>query len=49
MEKLELILQGDAIISQSFWVAVFVAANRRVRDLYAHVALEHHYNKVWLA
>jgi peptide/nickel transport system substrate-binding protein len=49
MEKLEQILQRDAIISQSFWVAVFAAANRRVRDLYAHVALEHHYNKVWLA
>lgn len=49
MKKLETILQGDAVIAQPFWVSVFVAANKRVRNLYAHVALEHHYNKVWLA
>ncbi len=49
MAKLEKILQDDAVFVQSLWRSVFVAANKRVRGLYAHVALEHHYNKVWLA
>jgi len=48
MAELEEILQGDAIISQSFWRSVFVTANNSVKGLYAHVALEHHYNTVWL-
>jgi peptide/nickel transport system substrate-binding protein len=46
--KLEEILQDDAIISQSLWRSVFVTANKRVKGLYAQVALEHHYNGVWL-
>ncbi len=46
--KLEEILQDDAIISQSLWRSVFVTANERVQGLYAQVALEHHYNQVWL-
>ena len=46
--KLQEILQDDAIISQSFWRSVFVTANKRVQGLYAQVALEHHYNDVWL-
>ena len=49
MAKLEAIIQDDAIISQDFWRSVFVAANKRVQGLYAQVALEHHYNQVWLA
>ncbi len=49
MAKIEAMLQDDAIISQSLWRSVFVAANQRVRGLYAQVALEHHYTKVWLA
>lgn len=49
MAKLEKILQDDAIIVQPFWRSVFVAANKRVQGIYAHVALEHHYNKVWLS
>lgn len=46
--KLEEILQDDSIISQSVWRSIFVTANKRVQGLYAHVALEHHYNDVWL-
>ncbi|MDP6819650.1 MAG: ABC transporter substrate-binding protein [Alphaproteobacteria bacterium] len=46
--KLEEILQDDAIIQQSLWRSVFVTANKRVKGLYAQVALEHHYNGVWL-
>ena len=49
MAKLEKILQDDAVFVQSLWRSVFVAANKCVRGLYGHVALEHHYNKVWLA
>ncbi|WP_370152936.1 ABC transporter substrate-binding protein [Ferrovibrio sp.] len=49
MEKLEKILQDDAVFVQSLWRSVFVAKSKRVRGLYAQVALEHHYNKVWLA
>ena len=49
MAKLEAILQDDAVIGQTFWRSVFVAANKRVQGLYAQVALEHHYNNVWLA
>ena len=48
MAKLEAILQDDAVISQSFWRSIFVASNKRVQGLYAQVALEHHYNKVWM-
>ena len=46
--KLEAILQDDAIISQSLWRSVFSASHKRVKGLYTQVALEHHYNDVWL-
>lgn len=49
MAKLEKILQDDAVFVQALWRSVFVTANKRVRGVSAHVALEHHYNKVWLA
>ena len=34
---------------QDFWRSVFTSATERVQGLFAQVALEHHYNKVWLA
>ena len=49
MAKLQNILQDDAVISQDFWRSVFTSATERVQGLFAQVALEHHYNKVWLA
>lgn len=49
MARLQSILQGDAIILQALWRSIFVVANQRVRNLHAHPAEEHHYNKVWLA
>jgi peptide/nickel transport system substrate-binding protein len=49
MAKAEALLQDDAVIVQPFWRSVFVAGNKRVHGLSAHVALEHHFNKVWLA
>lgn len=48
MSELEAILQEDSIISQSLWRSVFVTATKNVKGLYAQVALEHHYNNVWL-
>jgi len=49
MAELEAIMQDDAPIAQSFWRAVFVTSNKRVQNLHAQVALEHHYNKVWMS
>ncbi len=49
MAKLQTIMQEDAVIAQCFWRSVFVTANKRVQGLYAQVALEHHYNRVWLS
>lgn len=48
MKKLEEILQGDAVIVQSLWRSVFVTAGKNVHGIYAHPALEHHFNKVWI-
>ena len=48
MAKLQGIIQDDAIISQDFWRSVFTAAHEKVHGIYAQVALEHHYAKVWM-
>ena len=49
IEKLELILQGDAVFIQPFWRSEFIAANKRVKGIYCQVANESHFNKVWFA
>jgi len=49
MAQLQRILQDDAVILQPFWRSVFMVANKKVRGLYGQVALEHHYNKAWIA
>ena len=49
MARLEKIIQDDAIISQDFWRSVFSSAHERVQGFYTQVALEHQFNKVWLA
>lgn len=48
MEKLQRMLQDDAIIVQPLWRSVFTTANKRVKGYFCQVALEHHYTKVWL-
>ena len=48
IEKLQKILQDDAIIVQPLWRSVFTTANKRVKGYFCQVALEHHYTKVWL-
>ncbi|MEQ8247700.1 MAG: ABC transporter substrate-binding protein [Alphaproteobacteria bacterium] len=49
MAKIQQVLRDDAVIAQTFWRSVFVSRTNRVKGIYAHVAFEHHYNKVWLA
>lgn len=49
MGRLEKILQHEAVIVQPYWRNVFVTANKRVRGFQVSPALEHHFNKVWLA
>jgi peptide/nickel transport system substrate-binding protein len=49
MEKVESILQGDAVISQTLWRSVFKAAHERVKNYQAHPTLYHQLQKVWLA
>jgi peptide/nickel transport system substrate-binding protein len=48
MAKIQGVLQDDAVIAQTFWRSIFVSRTNRVKGLYAQVALEHHFNKVWL-
>ncbi len=48
MEKVEKTLQDDAVMVQAPWRPVLAAANKRVRDVYAHAASEQHFNFVWL-
>ena len=49
MAKLEKILQDEAVVVQPYWRNVFVTANKRVQGFQVSPALEHHFNKVWLA
>jgi peptide/nickel transport system substrate-binding protein len=49
MAEVQGVLRDDAVIAQTFFRSVFVARSTRVKNIYAHVALEHHYNKAWLA
>ncbi len=48
MVKLQRILQDDAVISQDYWRSVFTTAHEKVHGIFAQVALEHHYAKVWI-
>ena len=48
MEKIEKTLQDDAVMVQAPWRPALTAANKRVQDMYAHAAFEHHYNFAWL-
>ena len=48
MAKLEKMLQDDSVISQSLWRSLFSANHKKVKGFNLHVALEHHFNKVWI-
>lgn len=49
IEKIEKILQDDAIICQALWRSVFSATQKKVKGYYAHLSLEHHLTHVWLS
>jgi len=49
MAKVEGILQGDAVISQTLWRSVFNAAHERVKNYQTHPTFYHQFEKVWIA
>ena len=48
MEKVQKILQDDAIMVQPMWRPIFATAHNRVKGFYAHPTLYHQFQKVWL-
>ncbi|MDH3792361.1 MAG: ABC transporter substrate-binding protein, partial [Rhodospirillales bacterium] len=48
MEKVEKILQDDAVISQPLWRSVFTAGSKKVHGFQMHPTIYHQLNKVWV-
>lgn len=48
MEKVEKILQDDAVMAQPLWRSVFSAATDKVQGYVTHPTLYHQWHKVWL-
>jgi peptide/nickel transport system substrate-binding protein len=48
MEKVERILQEDAVMVQPLWQPKFFIAAAKVRNLTAHPAQNHQFNQVWI-
>jgi len=48
MEKVERILQDDAIIIQPLWRSVFTAGSKKVHNFAMHPTLYHQLNNVWV-
>jgi peptide/nickel transport system substrate-binding protein len=48
MEKVESILQADAVIAQPLWRSVFSAASTKVQNYHIHPTLAHFYRDVWI-
>jgi peptide/nickel transport system substrate-binding protein len=49
MEKVEKILQNDAVIAQPLWRAAFETTSKKVRGYEVHPTLYHQFQKVWIA
>ena len=49
MERVEAILQGDAVMVQPVWVPRFSIASRQVQGLETHPSGYHDFRKVWVA
>ena len=49
MERVQKILQDDAVIVQPLWRAEFTATSERVKGYQIHPTLYHQFEKVWLA
>jgi peptide/nickel transport system substrate-binding protein len=48
MQKVETILQDDAVIAQPLWRSVFSAASIKVHNYHIHPTLAHFYRDVWV-
>ena len=48
MEKVQKILQDDAVMVQPIWRSVFSAATYKVKGYSTHPTLYHQWHKVWL-
>lgn len=48
MEKVQKILQDDAVIVQPIWVPRFTAAKKKVRNYEAQPTFYHQFHKVWI-
>ncbi len=48
MEKVQKILQDDAVMSQPVWMPRFTAASKRVRNFELHPTIYHQFHRVWL-
>jgi peptide/nickel transport system substrate-binding protein len=49
MQKVETILQNDAVIAQPLWRSVFSAASVKVNNYRVHPTLSHFYRDVWVS
>jgi hypothetical protein len=48
MQKVEFILQRDAVMSQPVWVPKLTAASKKVRNYQLQPTLYHQFDKVWI-
>lgn len=48
MEKVQQILQDDAVICQPIWAPRFTAVNKKVQNFPEHPTLYHQFHRVWL-
>jgi peptide/nickel transport system substrate-binding protein len=48
MEKVEQILQDDAVIVQPLWQPKFFSASNKVKNMNAHPAQDHLFQRVWM-
>jgi peptide/nickel transport system substrate-binding protein len=48
MEKVERILQDDAVMVQPVWISKMFVARNTVKNMNAHPTQYHLYHKVWL-
>ena len=48
MEKVQRILQDDAVIMQPLWRSVFTAGSKKVHNFQMHPTIYHQLNKVWV-
>jgi len=49
MEKVQKMLQDDAVIAQPLWRSIFSATTKDVRGYELHPTIYHQFDKVWLA